>query len=87
MKIWDMQTGQEVCTLRGHGPARLPGRAGIGHTQGVYGVSFSPDGRLLATAGGNGTVTIWDGTPLAETPARDSTLELEKGRNRRKSGR
>jgi WD40 repeat protein len=56
VKLWDMETGQEVYTLRGHAGA-------------VYGVAFSPCGRRLATASGDGTVKIWDGTPLAETPA------------------
>jgi WD40 repeat protein/tRNA A-37 threonylcarbamoyl transferase component Bud32 len=55
MKIWDMQTGQEVCSLQER-------------TRVFLGVSFSPDGRRLATAGGGG-VKIWDGTPLAETPS------------------
>jgi WD40 repeat protein len=59
VKIWDMNTGQEVYTLRGHARA-------------VHGVAFSPCGRRLATASADGTVKIWDGTPLAETPRRDA---------------
>jgi WD40 repeat protein len=55
--IWDTATWQELITLGEH-------------TSGVFGVAFSPCGRLIATATYDGTATIWDGTHLAETPAR-----------------
>jgi WD40 repeat protein/tRNA A-37 threonylcarbamoyl transferase component Bud32 len=58
VKLWDVATGQEVWT-QGE------------KEETIFSVSFSPDGRCLATAARNGTVKIWDGTPLAETPARD----------------
>jgi WD40 repeat protein len=67
VKLWDAQTGQETITLRGN-------------TGSVESVAFSPDGKRLASGSVNGTVKIWDGTPLAETPARGA---LPAGQQRR----
>ncbi len=55
-KIWDANSGQELFTLRGHSHAPVS----IPPFDGVIQVEFSPDGELLATAGGDGTIKFWD---------------------------
>ena len=48
VKIWDLSTGR-VLDLRGH-------------TDLVWGLAYSPDGRRLATGSLDGTIKLWDTT-------------------------
>ena len=46
VQVWDTDTGRNMLTY-------------TGHTSGVYAVSWSPDGRRVASCGDN-TVQVWD---------------------------
>lgn len=47
VQLWDVASGQEIGSLKGHGKA-------------VTQVAFSRDGRFLATSGSDNSIKIWD---------------------------
>lgn len=47
IKLWDVVTGRELHTLKGH-------------SSGITKVAFNPDGKILASLSWDGTIKLWD---------------------------
>ncbi|MFQ5576622.1 MAG: hypothetical protein ACE5G8_06490, partial [Anaerolineae bacterium] len=52
--LWDAATGEQLGEL-------------VGHSRGVFGLAWSPDGRALATASADGSIKLWDVDTFQET--------------------
>src|SRR5262245_35752754 len=57
VRIWDVATGDEIVTARGHGAA-------------IAALEFSPDGTQLVSASDDATARLWPVDPLAAARAR-----------------
>jgi len=51
VRLWDAATGEEL--------VRLPG-----HSNYVFSLAFSPDGKTLVSSSGDTTLRLWDTEPL-----------------------
>jgi WD40 repeat protein len=51
LHVWESKSGREILTLNGH-------------VDRVYGAAFTREGHQIVTTSADGTIRIWDGTPL-----------------------
>jgi WD40 repeat protein len=58
-KVWDMETGHPLHTLKGHGRSQTSFSL-QNPTKEVRAIAFSPDGTCLATGGEDGVIKLWN---------------------------
>ncbi len=59
--LWDAHTGRHRQTLKGH-------------RGGVLSVSFSPDGNTIASGSSDGTILLWDVSPVPATGGKSTVM-------------
>src|SRR5262249_62382983 len=64
IKVWDVASGRELRTLKGHADS-------------LTSVAFSPDGWQLASGSWDGKIKIWDARPLPPGVEREALGLLE----------
>ena len=55
VRLWDVENAKFLKTL-------------TGHARPIYSVSFSPDGKTLASGSSDGTLLLWDMSDYTKTP-------------------